>query len=90
MLQGGCMAGKRRFSGPKYANGNHKSQQKAYMRGKGRKIRLEADRLAAKLPGGKVGDGLDASHDKNGPGKHGWEAASKNRAKKNRSKLHIT
>ena len=70
---------KQRFSGPKYANGNHKSQQKAYMKGKGRKIRLEADRLAAKLPGGKVGDGLDASHDMNGPGKHGWEKASDNR-----------
>jgi hypothetical protein len=70
---------KQRFSGPKYANGNHKSQQKAYMKGKGRKIRLEADRLAAKLPGGKVGDGLDASHNKNGPGKHGWEKASSNR-----------
>ncbi len=55
---------KQRFSGPTYANGNHKSQQKAYMKGKGRKIRLEADRLAAKLPGGKVGDGLDAAHNK--------------------------
>ena len=70
---------KQRFSGPKYANGNHKSQQKAYMKGKGKKIRLEADRLAAKLPGGKVGDGLDAAHDKNGPGKHGWQKASENR-----------
>ena len=49
------------------------------MKGKGRKIRLEADRLSAKLPGGKVGDGMDASHDKNGPGKHGWEKASENR-----------
>ena len=70
---------KQRFSGPKYANGNHKSQQKAYMKGKGREIRLEADRLAAKLPGGKVGDGLDAAHNKNGPGKHGWQKASENR-----------
>jgi len=78
LLLGDYMA-KQRFSGPKYANGNHKSQQKAYMKGKGRKIRLEADRLAAKLPGGKVGDGLDASHNKNGPGKHGWEKASSNR-----------
>ena len=68
-----------RFSGPKYANGNHKSQQKAYMKGKGKKIRLEADRLAAKLPGGKVGDGLDAAHNKDGPGKHGWQKASENR-----------
>ena len=70
---------KQRFSGPKYANGNHKSQQKAYMKGKGKKIRLEADRLAAKLPGGKVGDGLDAAHNKAGPGKHGWQKASENR-----------
>ena len=85
MLLGDYMA-KQRFSGPKYANGNHKSQQKAYMKGKGRKIRLEADRLAAKLPGGKVGDGMDASHDKNGPGKHGWEKASDNR--KSRLKVH--
>ena len=55
------------------------TQQKRYMKGKGREIRLEADRLAAKLPGGKVGDGLDASHNKNGPGKHGWEAEGSNR-----------
>jgi len=55
-------------------------QQKAYMQtAKGKSIRREADRLAAKLPGGKVGDGLDASHNKNGPGKHGWEKASSNR-----------
>ena len=54
-------------------------QQKRYMQGPGKKIRLEADRLAAKLPGGKVGDGLDAAHDKNGPGKHGWQKASENR-----------
>ena len=60
-------------------------QQKAYMKGRGRKIRLEADRLSAKLPGGKVGDGLDASHNKNGPGKHGWEKESDNR----RSRLKI-
>ena len=55
------------------------NQQKAYMKGKGREIRLEADRLSAKLPGGKVGDGLDAAHNKDGPGKHGWQKASENR-----------
>ena len=54
-------------------------QQKRYMQGPGKKIRLEADRLSAKLPGGKVGDGLDAAHDKNGPCKHGWQKASENR-----------
>ena len=79
---------KQRFSGPTYANGNHKSQQKAYMKGKGRKIRLEADRLAAKLPGGKVGDGLDAAHNKDGPGKHGWQKESDNR--KSRLKIKKT
>tara|TARA_R100001530_G_scaffold16575_1_gene14507 strand:+ start:78 stop:332 length:255 start_codon:yes stop_codon:yes gene_type:complete len=84
------MVGQQRFSGPKYANGNHKSQQKAYMKGNGKKIRLAADRLADKLPGGKVGDGLDASHNKNGPGKHGWEAEGSNRAKTNKRKLRIT
>ena len=70
---------KQRFSGPKYANGNHKSQQKAYMKGKGGDIRNAADKLAAELPGGKVGDGLDAAHNKDGPGKHGWQKASENR-----------
>jgi len=71
---------KKRFSGPKYPNGNHKAQQKAYMQtAKGKSIRREADRLAAKLGGSKVGDGLDASHNKNGPGKHGWEAEGSNR-----------
>ena len=40
------------------------------------------------------GDGKDASHNMNGPGKHGTENASNNRArprkKKNKSKLYIT
>ena len=55
-------------------------QQKAYMKGKGREIRLEADRLSADLPGGKVGDGLDASHC--GGKITGFVKASKNRGKK--------
>ena len=54
-------------------------QQKAYMKGKGGDIRNAADKLAAELPGGKVGDGLDAAHNKDGPGKHGWQKASENR-----------
>ena len=39
------------------------------------------------------GDNYDASHHMKGPGKHGLESASKNRArprKKNKSKLYIT
>lgn len=85
------MAGQRRFSGPKYANGNHKSQQKAYMQGNGKKIRLEADRLAADLKKSgktKPGPNYDASHDMNGKGKHGWELASTNRGRK-KNKLKI-
>ena len=39
------------------------------------------------------GDGKDASHNMHGPGKHGLENPSTNRArprKKNKSKLYIT
>ena len=54
---------KSRFSGPKYANGNHKSQQKAYNKTKkGVRLRVESAKLDKKL-GGKVGDGKDAAHD---------------------------
>ena len=54
---------KSRFSGAKYANGNHKSQQKAYNKTKkGVKLRVESAKLDKKL-GGKVGDGKDAAHD---------------------------
>ena len=84
---------KQRFSGPTYANGNHKSQQKAYMKGNGRDIRLAADRLAADLKKSgkkKPGKNYDASHNMNGEGKHGWELASENRSKSNKRKLRIT
>ena len=54
---------KSRFSGAKYANGNHKSQQKAYNKTKkGVRLRVEAAKLEEKL-GGKVGDGKDAAPD---------------------------
>ena len=54
---------KSRFSGAKYANGNHKSQQKAYNKTKkGVRLRVESAKLDKKL-GGKVGDGKDAAHD---------------------------
>ena len=54
---------KQRSSGAKYANGNYKSQQKAYNKTKkGVKLRVESAKLDKKL-GGKVGDGKDAAHD---------------------------
>ena len=54
---------KSRFSGAKYANGNHKSQKKAYNKTKkGVSLRVESAKLDKKL-GGKVGDGKDAAHD---------------------------
>ena len=58
--------GKKRFSGPKYANGNHKSQQKAYNRTPhGLKIRVaanKADQETKKNGTGKKGDGKDNAH----------------------------
>lgn len=57
---------KQRFSGPKYANGNHKSQQKAYNRSQyGRKIRVaanKADRQTKRNGTGYKGDGKDNAH----------------------------
>ena len=91
--------GKHRFSGPKYANGNHKSQQKAYMKtAKGKKIARDATNLNRTLGTYGNGDRLDASHDVNGKGKHGLRSERFNRGhhqdkKKgpnNKRKLHIT
>ena len=53
---------RQRFSGPKYANGNHKSQQKAYNRTpKGKSLRVNANRLRRQLKIRK-GDPRDAAH----------------------------
>ena len=57
---------KKRFDGPKYRNGNHKEQQKAYNRTEhGLKIRVaanEADRKSKASGKGKKGDGKDNAH----------------------------
>ena len=57
---------RQRFSGPKYANGNHKSQQKAYNKSPhGLKIRVaanKADRISKRKGSGKKGDGKDNAH----------------------------
>jgi hypothetical protein len=66
------------------------------MQGKGKNIRLAADRLSADLKkkGIKKPPGTEAGHNAHGPGKHGWESIAKNRAvetkNKNKRKLHIT
>ena len=58
--------GKKRFDGPKYRNGNHKEQQKAYNRTPhGLKIRVaanKADQETKKNGTGKKGDGKDNAH----------------------------
>jgi len=87
--------GKHRFSGPKYANGNHKSQQKAYVRTeKGKRIARNATRLNRKLGTYGNGDNKDAAHYKNSTTDGRTQDESINRAsrtkKKNKNKLYIT
>ena len=78
------MAASKGFSGPKYPNGNHKSQQKAYNKTKkGLQIRTAANKLNRRLGTYGNGDGKDVSHKKNG--KTFLEKASKNRARKGRA-----
>ena len=70
----------KRFSGPKYANGNHKSQQKAYNKTKkGTKLRVNANRLRRQLKIRK-GDPRDAAHYKGSTTNGRPQARSKNRA----------
>ncbi len=53
---------RQRFSGPKYANGNHKSQQTAYNKTqKGKALRVNANRLRRQLKIRK-GSPMDAAH----------------------------
>ena len=87
--------GDHRFSGPKYANGNHISQQKAYVRTeKGKRIARNATRLNRKLGTYGNGDGLDSAHYEGSTTEGRPQKKSINRAsrtkKKNRNKLHIT
>jgi len=89
------MAGKKRFSGPKYANGNHIAQQKAYVRTeKGKRIARNATRLNRKLGTYGNGDDLDSAHYEGSETEGRPQKQSINRAsrtkKKNRRKLHIT
>ena len=72
---------KSRFSGAKYANGNHKSQQKAYNKtAKGKKLRVNANKLKRKLGTYGNGDGKDAAHYKGSTTEGRLQSPSKNRA----------
>ena len=87
--------GDHRFSGPKYANGNHISQQKAYVRTeKGKRIARNATRLNRKLGTYGNGDGLDSAHYEGSTTEGRPQKKSINRAsrtkKKNKNKLYIT
>jgi len=79
------------------ANKRRIAKQKRYNKegeAKGNEIARKATALNRKLGTYGNGDGKDASHNMKGPGKHGTEDASTNRArprkKKNKSKLYIT
>ena len=78
------MAASKGFSGPKYANGNYKDQQKAYNKTKnGLKIRVAANKLNRKLGTYGNGDGKDASH--TGPNTGKLESPKKNRSRPRRA-----
>ena len=78
------------------ANKRRIAKQKLYNKegeAKGNEIAKKATALNRKMGTYGNGDGKDASHNMHGPGKHGTENASTNRArprKKNKSKLYIT
>ena len=78
------------------ANRKRIATQKRYNKegaAKGNKIAKAAVKLNRKMGTYGNGDGKDASHNMHGPGKHGLESPSTNRArprKKNKSKLYIT
>ena len=67
-------------SGAKYANGNYKSQQKAYNKtNKGLKLRVNANKLNRKLGTYGNGDGKDAAHYKGSTTKGRLQSPSVNR-----------
>ena len=71
----------------RYANGNRKSQQKAYNKtAKGKKLRVDANRANRQLGTYGNRDGRDASH--TGPGKAKLESPSTNRARPRKGKKY--
>ena len=67
-------------SGAKYANGNYKSQQKAYNKtNKGLKLRVNANKLNRKLGTYGNGDNKDAAHYKGSTTKGRLQSPAQNR-----------
>ena len=65
----------------KYANGNNKAQQKAYNKtAKGKRLRVNANRLNRELGTYGNKDGLDAAHYKGSSTRGRLQSPSKNRA----------
>ena len=80
-----------RFSGPKYANGNYKSQQKAYNKPtKGKKLIVAANAINRAKGTYGNGDGNDVAHK---PGKQGSknpkDATLQSPSKNRKSRLKI-
>ena len=76
------MAGKQRFDGEKYANENHKAQQKAYNKTKkGLALRVNANRLRRQLKLDK-GDPREAGHYKGSSTKGRPQNAKSNAARR--------
>ena len=79
--------GRKRKSGPRYANGNRKAPQKAYNKTKkGLKLRVNANKLRKDL-GLKVGDSRDAAHYKGSSTKGRPMSRSKNRSRRDSLKI---
>ena len=77
------MANKSTSGGAKYANGNYKSQQKAYNKTKkGKDLRIRANALNRKLGTYGNGDGKDAAHYKGSKTQGRLQSPSKNRSRK--------
>ena len=77
------MANKSTSGGAKYANGNYKSQQKAYNKTKkGKDLRIRANALNRKLGTYGNGDGKDAAHYEGSKTQGRLQSPSKNRSRK--------
>jgi len=81
------MANKSTSGGAKYANGNYKSQQKAYNKTKkGKALRVNANKLNRELGTYGNGDGKDAAHYEGSTTKGRLQSPSENR--KSRLKIN--
>ena len=81
------MANKSTNGGAKYANGNYKSQQKAYNKTpKGKALRVNANKLNRELGTYGNGDGKAAAHYKGSTTKGRLQSPSENR--KSRLKIN--